>query len=36
MAAELLSAAAERNLPGIDETLYFDLFAPPLRQPRRN
>ena len=36
MAAELLSAAAERNLPRIDEALYFDLFAPPLRQSRRN
>jgi general secretion pathway protein A len=36
MAAELLSAAADRNLPRIDEALYFDLFAPPLRQSRRN
>ncbi len=36
MAAELLSAAAERNLPRIDETLYFELFTPPARTPRRS
>ena len=36
MAAELLSAAAERNLPRIDESLYFELFAPPVRQSRRS
>lgn len=36
MAAELLSAAAERNLPRIDEALYFDLFSPPVRQSRRS
>jgi general secretion pathway protein A len=36
MAAELLSAAAERNLPHIDETLYFELFTPPTRTPRRS
>jgi len=28
MAAELLSAAAERNLPRIDESLFFELFSP--------
>ena len=36
MAAELLTAAAERNLPRIDEPLYFDLFTPPARQSRRS
>lgn len=36
MAAELLTAAAERNLPRIDEPLYFELFSPPVRQPRRS
>lgn len=36
MAAELLSAAAERNLPHIDETLYFELFTPPARSSRRS
>lgn len=37
MAAELLAAAAEKNLPRIDETLYFDLFTPPpVRQSRRS
>ena len=36
MAAELLNAAAERNLPRIDEQLYFELFAPPVRQTRRS
>jgi type II secretory pathway predicted ATPase ExeA len=36
MAAELLSAAVERNLPRIDESLYFELFTPtPPKQPRR-
>lgn len=35
MAGELLSAAAEKNLPRIDEQLYFELFAPPVRQARR-
>ena len=35
MAAELLAAAAERNLQRIDESLYFDLFTPPMRQSRR-
>ena len=36
LASDLLSAAAERNLARIDETLYFDLFTPPMRQSRRN
>jgi type II secretory pathway predicted ATPase ExeA len=35
MAAELLAAAAARDLPRIDETLYFELFTPPARPPRR-
>jgi hypothetical protein len=34
MAAELLAAAAERNLPRLDETLYFQVLAPPAK-PRR-
>jgi len=34
MAAELLSAAAERNLPRLDEALYFQVLAPPVK-PRR-
>ena len=34
MAAELLAAAAERNLPRLDETLYFQVLAPPMK-PRR-
>jgi hypothetical protein len=36
MAAELLTAAAERNLPRIDESLYLELFTPPVRQSRRS
>ena len=28
MAAEMLNAAAERNLPRIDESLFFELFSP--------
>jgi len=36
MAAELLSAAAERNLSRIDESLFFDLFSPTGSKPRRN
>lgn len=36
MAAELLNAAAEQNLPRIDETLYFKLFAPPQTRQKRN
>jgi hypothetical protein len=34
MGAELLAAAAERNLPRLDETLYFQVLAPPPK-PRR-
>lgn len=36
MAAELLAAAAERNLPRIDESLFFELFSPTGSKPRRN
>jgi general secretion pathway protein A len=36
MAAELLSAAVERNLPHIDEALFFELFSPPETKARRN
>ena len=35
MAAELLAAAAERNLPRIDESLFFELFSPTGSKPRR-
>ena len=35
MAAELLSAAAERNLPRLDEALYFQVLVPPVK-PRRS
>ena len=34
MGAELLTAAAERNLPRLDEGLYFQVLAPPPK-PRR-
>ena len=34
MAAELLAAAAERNLPRVDETLYLQVLVPPPK-PRR-
>ena len=34
MAAELLAAAAERNLPRLDETLYFQVLAPPVKSRR--
>ena len=34
MAAELLNAAAEQNLPNIDESLFFELFSPPGSKPR--
>lgn len=34
MAAELLSAAAERNLPRLNEALYIQVLAPPAK-PRR-
>jgi len=36
MAAELLAAAAQRNLPAIDESLFFQLFSPTRTKPRRN
>lgn len=35
MAAELLSAAAQRNLSHIDEALYLELFSPTTTKPRR-
>ena len=36
MAAELLAAAAQRDLPQLDEKLYMEVFAPPsLPTPRR-
>ncbi len=35
MAAEPLAAVAERNLPRLDEALYFQVLAPPPKQPRR-
>jgi len=35
MAAELLSAAAQRNLPQLDESLYFELFAQSASKTRR-
>ena len=35
MAAELLAAAAERNLPRIDEALFLELFSPQESKPRR-
>jgi hypothetical protein len=35
MAAELLATGAERNLPRLDESLYFELFTP-IPKPRRN
>jgi type II secretory pathway predicted ATPase ExeA len=35
MAVELLAVAAERNLPRIDESLFFDLFAPTVTKARR-
>jgi type II secretory pathway predicted ATPase ExeA len=33
MAAELLTAAAERNLPRMDEALFFELFSPTEHKP---
>jgi type II secretory pathway predicted ATPase ExeA len=33
MAAELLAMAAQRNLPRLDESLYFELFTPPVHRP---
>jgi type II secretory pathway predicted ATPase ExeA len=35
MAAEMLDAAAERNLPRLDESLYFELFSPAPSKHRR-
>ncbi|MHB8390058.1 MAG: ExeA family protein [Acidobacteriaceae bacterium] len=36
LAAELLAAAAQRDLPVLDEKLYMDVFAPPTQPtPRR-
>ena len=35
MAAELLMAAAERNLTRIDESLFLELFSPTVSAPRR-
>jgi len=34
-AADMLAAAAERNLPRLDESLYFELFTPASSKPRR-
>ena len=37
MAAELLAAAAQRDLPALDEKLYMDVFAQPAQStPRRS
>jgi type II secretory pathway predicted ATPase ExeA len=36
MAAELLTVAAEQNLPRIDESLFFQLFSPTRTKTRRN
>ena len=35
MAATLLTIAAERNLPQLDEKLYFEVFNPEPRKLRR-
>jgi len=35
MAANLLTVAAERELRQLDEKLYFEVFAPEARKPRR-
>jgi len=35
MAAQLLMAAAERNLNQLDDKLYFDVFTPDTRKPAR-
>ena len=32
LAAELLAAAAQREIPALDEKLYLDVFAAPRRQ----
>lgn len=36
MSAELLAAAVKRNLPRIDESLFFELFSPTGSKPSRN
>jgi len=36
MAAELLTVAAEQNLPRIDESLFFQLFSPTRPKTQRN
>jgi type II secretory pathway predicted ATPase ExeA len=35
LAAELLAAAAQRDLPVLDEKLYLDVFAPPTQPTQR-
>lgn len=35
MAAEMLIAASERNLPRLDEAFYFELFTPIGSKPQR-
>jgi len=35
MAAEILAAATDRNLPRLDESLFFELFSPAPSKPRR-
>jgi len=35
MAAELLTTAAQRDLPVLDEKLYLDVFAPPTQPTQR-
>jgi hypothetical protein len=35
MAAELLAAAAQRDLPVLDEKLYLDVFAPAPKPTQR-
>lgn len=35
IAATLLTVALERDLPQLDEKLYFEVFAPEARKPRR-
>lgn len=36
LAGELLAAAAEKDLPKLDEQLYFQVFAPPVSQGKRS
>ena len=35
MAAELLAAAAQKDLPVLDERLYMDVFASPAKPTQR-